>query len=729
MTTSTTSLALSAAAIAAGGLWLLPEPNDRRRLTLSFPPDLVAEQVEAYLAIVAGLPAGARVYSDVESRGGVLHFYLEAAKRDLATLRAGLHGIAPGIRLSESEDEPADGSPCLRAALGWRGMYVLLKTDQRELAVAGLLGVLRSAREDERLRLRLRLKPLVRPKAPPYSREHDPGLLDRLLTPNPPLPADQLHTIRQQYAGPLLSVRIELVVWATTRARAGALLAQVVAALRARSGARGRFSVRSHPFALPTGTMLAPPELVTLLAWPLAGPDVPGLGYVRDPQRLPDPAIPMRGGRCFGVSTWPGLESRQLHQPLVGSLSHTLILGPTGSGKSSLLSNLLLDDARADRGLLLIDMKGDTALDVLRRIPKFRHRDVVVLDPADPRPVPGLKGIGSGPPELVADLWVGLFKNLFADSWGVRTERYLRLGLQTLALADGAVITELPRVLTDVAFRRGLLARSSDPLLKAAWASFEALSPAQQAEHLQAPLGKVQDIVGRRTLRAVLGQVAPKMTIARAMAERRVVVVRLSPGELGTPTAQLLGALTTFEIYQAVMGRQRLGPEARTPFMVYVDEPAVMGLSGVPLDALYELARGMRVGITTATQSVRQLPTGVQHAVLTNAATIATFRTGHQDAGLMAHELLGVTAEQLQHLGQYEIALRLGLSHGQVSAVATARTLPLPEPSGDAEELRDQAARRWGVSAEQTDAALKERWTGSASSPDETAPVGRRRLR
>jgi len=725
---ATTTLALSTAVVATGALTLLPKPTDRRRLRLSFPPDLTAEQVEACLAIVAGLPADARVCCDVESHGGGLHFYLEAAQRDLATLRAGLHGIAPGIRLTESADQPADDSPRLRAHLSWRGMYVLLKTDQRELAVASLLGVLRSAKANERVRLRLRLKPLVRPKAPPYSHEQAPGLLDRLLTPNPPLPGDQLHAIRNQYAGPLLSVRIELTIWTTTRARAGALLAQVVAALRSRSGARGRFSVRSHRFALPSSTMLAPPELVPLLAWPLAGPDVPGLDYVRDPQRLPDPRIPKRFGRLWGVSTWPGMESRQLHQPLVGSLSHALILGPTGSGKSSLLTNLLLDDAQADHGLLLLDMKGDTALDVLQRLPRFRHRDVVVIDPADPRPVPGLKGMGSGPPELVADLWVGLFKNLFADSWGVRTERYLRLGLQTLVLTPDPVITELPRVLTDVAYRRALLSRSSDPLLARAWASFDALSSAQQAEHLQAPLGKVQDIVGRRTLRAVLGQPAPKMTIARAMTERRVVVVRLSPGELGVPTAQLLGALTMFEIYQAVLSRQRLGPESRTAFMVYVDEPAVMGLSGVPLDSLYELARGMGVGITTATQSVHQLPPGVQHAVLTNAATIATFRTGHQDAGLMARELMGVSAEQLQHLDQYEIALRLGLSPGQVSAVATARTLPMAEPSVDPNALRDQAARRWGVSLEQTDAALNERWAGSAQASDVDGPVGRRRL-
>jgi hypothetical protein len=376
--------------------------------------------------------------------------------------------------------------------------------------------------------------------------------------------------------------------------------------------------------------------------------------------------------------------------------------------------------------VLLLDMKGDTAVDALERIPERRQRDVVVLDPADSRPLPGLKAMSSGSPELSADLWVGLFRNLFADSWGVRSERYIRLAVQTLALHPEAVITELPRVFGDQAFRRQLLSRSPDPLLRSAWASFEALSPGQQAEHLAAPLGKVQDVVGRRVVRAVLGQAKPKMTIAAAMRRGLIVIVRLSPGALGGPTAQLLGGLTVYEIYQAVMARQALTQAARIPFGVYVDEPAVMQLSGVPLDALYELARGLGVGITTATQSVSQLPAVVQQAVLTNAATIATFRTGHRDARLIANELLGVDADQLQHLGQYEIALRLGLRHGQVSSTATARTLMLPEPLSDPEAIRDESAARYGVALEETEAAMQSRWQAPT---DEHAagPLGRRR--
>lgn len=725
----TLPLLATGSALATGGLWLLMPPSDAERLTLAFPPDVTPEQVETWLGTVAGLPARSRVVSQIEGRDGRLHFALSAASADLTTLRASLQGFAPGLRLAEPDDDSQLPRPRLRAHIGWRGSYVLLRSDQRELAAAALLGVLRSTGARERLQLRVRLKSIVRPKAPAYrTNTASSGLLERLVTPLMPLPPDQLRQVRNQYAGPLLSVRLEVLVWATTTRRARQLLSQVVAVLRARSGPRGRFSVRSSRFALPTlGTMLAPAETVPLLGWPLSGPDVPGLSYVRSPQRLPDDNIPTSGGRCWGTSTWPGMETRELHQPVVGSLSHSLILGPTGSGKSSLLAGLLLDDINANRGGLLLDMKGDTATDVLERIPKARHNDVVLLDPADSRPVPGLKSLHADSPELSADLWVGLFRNLFADSWGVRTERYLRLGVQTLALAPDAVITELPRVFSDPAFRRRLLGRAGDPLLASSWASFETLSAPQQAEHLAAPLGKVQDVVGRRVVRSVLGQLEPKMTIARAMREGRIVLVRLSPGQLGGPTAQLLGGLSVYEIYQAVVGRQAVPQAKRRSYGVYIDEPAVMRLSGVPLDSLYELARGLGVGITTATQSVSQLPTSVQQPVLTNAATIASFRTGHRDASLMARELMGVDAEALQHLGQYEIALRLGLRHGQVSTTATARTRALPPPLSDPDKLRDRSSERYGVAAEDTEAALLARWqTGALKDPD-AAPLGRRR--
>lgn len=725
---ASSSLALGAALIGVGVL-LWREAVPATSWLVGFPADLDAQQVETLLGLVAGMSARARVTSHVEGADGQLRFRLESRRSELVALRSGLQGFAPGVRFDESASEPEPLTDRrFRAFIGWRGTHVLLRRDQPELAVAALLGVLRGARRGERLRFSVELRPVVRPKAPSGSREQhrSRGLLSRTFDPVPDLPADQLRLIRGQYAGPLLGVRIAVEIWAATADRARRLLHQVVAVLRARSGLRGRLSVRSHRFAIRGfGTMLAPPELVALMGWPLVGAEVPGVSYVRSPQLLPDPVVPATAvaGRLFGTSSWPGMERRRLYQPVIGALSHAVIVGPSGAGKSVLLARLMLDDITAGRGALLLDMKGDTALDVLARIPTKRERDVVVLDPSDPRPLPGLRALATDAPELTADLWVGLFRNLFPDSWGVRTERYLRLGVQTLALDRAATITDLPRVFRDVELRRRLVHRANEPLLASSWASFDALSPAQQAEHLAPVLGKVQDVILRRVVRGVLGQTAPKMTIARAMQSGRIVVVRLSPGQLGAPTAQLLGGLVMYEIYQAVMARQGIAPDRRTPYGVFVDEPNVMRHLPIPLDSLYELARGLGVPMATATQSVSQLSLDVQRALLTNAATLATFRAGYADAQLMAREL-GLTGAQIQHLGQYEIALRLGLRPGLVASVMTARTLPLPEPSSDPEVIRTLAAERYGLALDPPHQDAP-----AAEPPNELidAPLGRRR--
>jgi hypothetical protein len=709
------------------GAFLLHDAPSEYVATLGFPADLGAEQVESVLATIAGLPAHARVHAEVDGHHGRLSFRLRAERSALETLRASLRGIAPQLHVGESVDFEHDPPARLTARLGWRGTHVLLRRDQRELSVAALLGVLREAGTSERVRLSVRLRPVVRPKAPRRldERSRDPEeRMRRVLSPTPELPSDQLRQIRQQYAGLLLSARIELLVWASSDARARQLLTQVVAVLRGRSGARGRFSVRTHSFALPSiGTMLPPAELVAVIGWPLDGVVVPGLSYNRAPRLLPDPRIPTRGARCFGMATWPGMEERPLWQPSEGALSHALLVGPTGSGKSALLARLFLDCVAAGRGALAVDMKGDTADDLLARLPKKRHGDVVIFDPADARPLPALKAVASSSPELTADLWIGLFRAAFADAWTLRTERYLRLAVRTIAHDEAVSIVDLPRVFSDLPLRRRLLARANDPLLASAWATFDALSPAQRAEHLAAPLGKAQDLFSHSVIRRVLGQQQPKMTIARAIRAGRIVVVRLPAGELGSMTAQLLGGLVVHEIFQAVMARQALAASRRRPYGVYVDEPAVMRLVPVPLDSLYELARGLGVGMTIATQSVSQLPDVVRRAVLANAATIATFRAEDEDARLMARKLPGITSEQVQHLERFEIALRLGLAHGEVANVTTARTLPLPDPTVDVAALRDLSAKRFGATVETPSAPAE-----VTEPPDiDDVPIGRRR--
>ncbi len=229
------------------------------------------------------------------------------------------------------------------------------------------------------------------------------------------------------------------------------------------------------------------------------------------------------------------------------------------------------------------------------------------------------------------------------------SDRWLRAGLVTLAHDRTATLADLGFLFSSDPFRRRQTGRLRDPLLRATWEQFEALSPGARVQQLGSPLNKVNEIVGRRVVRSVLAQPEPKWGMREVLSRGLVVIVSLSPGVIGSPASRLLGALVVHELFQAVQARGQLPAAKRYPFNVYIDEPKVFADTPVPLDLLYELARGLGVGIHLSAQSVTQLPSELQRAALTNAATLVAFRQNADDARLLARELPGVTPEELQN--------------------------------------------------------------------------------
>ena len=332
---------------------------------------------------------------------------------------------------------------------------------------------------------------------------------------------------------------------------------------------------------------------------------------------------------------------------------------------------------------------------------------MIVLDPAAGGPVPGLRVFAHGDdPELAADVVLGVLRDLFRDHWGVRSDQWLRAGLVTLGHDPAATLGDLPFLFSDDSYRRRLVGKLDDPMLSATWAAFEAMSPGERANQLGAPLTKLSELLGRRVLRSVLSQPSATLDMRQVLRDGRIVIVSLNPGRLGSPAARLLGALVMHALFSAVQARTTINPGRRTPFMAYVDEPKVLGDVPVPLDSMFELARGMGVGLTISAQTVSQLSDHVRTAALTNAASLVAFRQTADDANLLARDLSGVNAEQLQNLGRFEIVARIGLRAGEIAAPATAHTLPASAPVSDPALVRSASAERYGRDPAEVDRAL-----------------------
>ena len=545
---------------------------------------------------------------------------------------------------------------------------------------------------------------------------------------------EERRLLRNKNSGSVVRARGLIAVQAGHPKRATHLLGRISAVLRSRSTAYGR--LRTSPRLrselkrdLSRNSFLlmdryASDELAGLLAWPIDAPALPGVSLGTSPQLMPSSRLPS-SGRVLGTATWPGSE-RPIAQPLVGALSHSLIAGPTGVGKSTLVTNLIAADVAAGRGVVLIDGKGDTVSAVLALIPQDRHQDVIVLDCATPGPQPGIQlfgGDNDGGAELQADVVLGVLADLFRDSWGPLSERYLRTGLVAVAQDPNGTLADVPYVYSDPAYRRKLVGKLHDPLARATFAAFDEMSAGERQHQLAASFNKLGTLLGRPIVRTVLGQPRPKLDFHRVLKGRLIVLVSLSPTRVGAPAARLIGAVTVFALFQAVQGRIALPEDRRRSFLVYVDEPKALGDLPMPLDALLEQARGLGVGVTLAPQSVAQLPKSVREAALTNVATRLVFRQDADDARLLARDLRGITPEELGDLGAYEAVARIGLGPGDLAAPVTLKTEAPSKALSNSAELRESSAKRWGVSLSDVDAGLGERHKPESRK----APVGRKR--
>jgi hypothetical protein len=522
---------------------------------------------------------------------------------------------------------------------------------------------------------------------------------------------------------------IRLGVVAATPVRRRALLLGLLAAVRTSETAgvqlrliqtkASRLDRATTPWRWPL--RLNVQELAGLLAWPL-GDDLPGQPAIH-PKQLP-PA-PGTGGerRVVARSAAPG-SGALLALGSRDALHHLHVLGPTGTGKSTLLGNLICQDINDGRAVVVIEPKGDLVEDVLARIPDHRRGDVVLLDPVDDAPV-GLNPLAGhgGRRELVADGLLAVFRQLYGAAIGPRSADILHAGLLTLARRSDASLVMLPLLLTNPGFRRSITSTITDPIaLGPFWAAYEAWSEAERAAAIAPVMNKLRPLL-RPNVRAVLGQRTPRFDIRQVFTERKILLVPLRRGLLGPEAASLIGSLVVAELWQASLGRTSLPAERRHPVMVYIDE--VQDFLRLPTDIGDALAqaRGLGVGFTLAHQFLGQLPTELKSGLLANARSRICFQLPHEDAVIMAKGHPELEPVDLTALGRYEVYASL-FAQGQVTGYAIGRSLAPAAPTADVQALRRHSRDRYGQPLGEIENSFT---TLLASNETDLGATGRRR--
>ncbi len=392
----------------------------------------------------------------------------------------------------------------------------------------------------------------------------------------------------------------------------------------------------------------------------------------------------------LGVNRFAAAES-EVWLPAEHRVRHTHIIGSSGTGKSTLLFNLLRQDLERGEGVALLDPHGDLVERILGIIPAHRRNDVVLVDPSDEEHITGFNILAAHSDferNLLASDLVSTFRRL-STSWGEQMNSVLRNAiLAFLESPQGGTLADLRRFLLDAAFRKSFLRSVTDPEIVFYW---ERAFPQLTGNKSIGPvLTRLDEFLSRKPIRLMVSQDENRLDFADILDNSRILLVKLPQGQIGRENANLLGSVFVSKIQQMAMSRQRMKESERRNFWVYLDE--FHSFITPSMAEILTGARKYRVGLVLAHQDLHQLEADrdVASAVLANCCTRVVFRVSDRDARELDSGFAHFTAANLQNLEVGEAVCRIERSEADFN-------LAIPEPDSvdeaDAEMVREETRR------------------------------------
>lgn len=379
---------------------------------------------------------------------------------------------------------------------------------------------------------------------------------------------------------------------------------------------------------------------------------------------------------------------------------HIWAIGKTGTGKSTMLENMAIDDMKKDRGICYIDPHGDACETLLDYVPKRRINDVIYFNPADseyPITINPLEVRNKEEAELVVSGLMAIFTKVWANVWSARMEYILRNAFLTLAEVPGSTLADVLSIISNQGFRARIVEKLKDQALINFWRDeFDKMPPNLQKEAVAPIQNKVGQFVTSPMIRRIIGNSKSTIAIDDVMNSGKILLANLSQGRLGEDNSALLGAMLITKLQLVAMRRVNIEESQRRDFFMYVDE--FQNFATTSFIKILSEARKYRLSVMLANQYMAQIPEEVQNAILGNAGTVTCFALGASDSEILHKEFAEVFSQNdLVNLSKYQIAMKMMID-GQTSRPFVANTLPLPiSKNQNRQKVIEVSRSRWAT--------------------------------
>jgi len=544
-----------------------------------------------------------------------------------------------------------------------------------------------------------------------------------------------IESITEKIASPIVDTNIRIVASAATEERAQAILTELEAAFNQFSKPQANgikwkrlvkgdlmraiyefsFRIFSDDHSFPLNLK----ELTTMFHFPVSTTTAAELKEAKAGV-APAPMEMGSEGTVLGKNTYHNKETL-VRMGREDRVRHLYVIGQTGTGKTSILKNMIVQDIRNGDGVCFIDPHGNDVQDILSLIPPERADDVIYFDPSSIERPMGLNMLEydiSRPEQktFVVNEMMSIFNQLFdmKAAGGAMFEQYFKNAAFLLMedTSEPATLLEITRVLSDKAFRDMKISRCKNPIIVQFWASAEKTTGDQGlANFVPYISSKFDPFISNDIMRPIVLQQKSAFNFREIMDNKKILLVNLSKGRLGDINANLIGLVLVGKITMAALSRVDMFGSGQKPndFYLYIDE--FQNVTTPSIASILSEARKYRLSLNIAHQYIAQLPDNIRDAVFGNVGNMAVFRVGQEDAEFLEKKFLPTfSAQDIVRLDNYNAYVSM-LVNGQPTKPFNIAIMP-PEAGNPAmaEKLKQLSALRYGLPQEEVNAEIFARY-------------------